>query len=51
MPELHGERVVLATAPDNVPAIRCYEKVGFRRIGITHASRWDDQIDEWVDEL
>lgn len=44
-------RVTLSTDPRNAPAIRCYEKVGFRRVGITRASRWDDVAGRWVDEL
>lgn len=27
-------RLVIDPAADNVPAIRCYEKVGFRRVGV-----------------
>lgn len=44
-------RVTLSTSPDNAPAIRCYEKVGFRPVGITRASQWLDVRGEWVDEL
>ncbi|HEX2296318.1 MAG TPA: GNAT family protein [Actinomycetota bacterium] len=44
-------RVTLSTDPGNHVAIRCYEKVGFRRVGITRASRWDDLAEQWVDEL
>lgn len=44
-------RVTLSTDPRNAAAVRCYEKVGFRPVGITRASRWDDQARAWVDEL
>ncbi|HYP23442.1 MAG TPA: GNAT family protein [Actinomycetota bacterium] len=44
-------RVTLSTDPGNAAAIRCYEKVGFRAVGITQASRWDDVAEQWVDEL
>lgn len=44
-------RVTLATDPANAAAIRCYEKVGFRTVGITRASGWDDVAEQWVDEL
>jgi aminoglycoside 6'-N-acetyltransferase len=50
--ENHGHhRLTLSTAPDNAGAIRCYEKAGFRRVGITHASEWDRATGKWVDEL
>ena len=44
-------RITLSTDERNVRALRCYEKVGFRRVGVTRASRWDDQTQQWVDEL
>ncbi len=44
-------RVTLSTDPRNAAALRCYEKVGFRPVGITRASRWDDLAGRWVDEL
>ena len=44
-------RVTLSTDPRNAAAIRCYEKTGFRPVGITRASRWDDLTEQWVDEL
>lgn len=44
-------RVTLSTDERNTAALRCYEKVGFRRVGITRCSRWDDQTRQWVDEL
>ena len=44
-------RVTLSTDERNAAAVRCYEKVGFRRVGITRASRWDEGAGRWVDEL
>lgn len=44
-------RVTLSTDPRNAAAIRCYEKVGFRAVGITRASAWDDRAERWADEL
>lgn len=44
-------RVTLSTDPRNAGALRCYEKVGFRPVGVTSASRWDDLARAWVDEL
>ena len=44
-------RITLSTDPANAGAVRCYEKVGFAPVGITRASRWDDQAGRWVDEL
>lgn len=44
-------RITLSTDPGNAAAIRCYEKTGFRPVGITRASRWDDVAGRWVDEL
>ncbi len=32
--ELGHHRLTIDPAVDNVPAIRCYEKVGFRRVGV-----------------
>lgn len=44
-------RVTLSTDPRNRVAVRCYEKAGFRPVGVTRASRWDDLSGSWVDEL
>jgi aminoglycoside 6'-N-acetyltransferase len=44
-------RVTLWTVPENERAIRCYEKVGFRRVGVTRASQRDTVTGRWVDEL
>lgn len=43
-------RLTLFTDPGNARAIRSYEKVGFRRVGVLEASaRWP--TGEWRDEL
>jgi aminoglycoside 6'-N-acetyltransferase len=44
-------RLTLSTVPENTRAIRCYEKAGFRRIGITHSSQRDVVTGTWFDEL
>jgi aminoglycoside 6'-N-acetyltransferase len=44
-------RLTLTTSPDNAGAIRCYEKAGFRRVGVTRASELDVRTGKWVDEL
>jgi aminoglycoside 6'-N-acetyltransferase len=43
-------RLVLSAAVDNARAIRCYEKAGFRPVGVTEAS-WRDREGNWRDEL
>jgi aminoglycoside 6'-N-acetyltransferase len=43
-------RITLTTSPDNARAIRVYEKVGFRKVGVTRLS--ERRADgEWHDEL
>ena len=44
-------RLTLSTSPTNARAIRVYEKVGFRRVGVQHRAVWDRVAGEWVDEL
>ena len=44
-------RLTLATAPDNAQAIRCYEKAGFRQVGVMRASARDPATDTWHDEI
>ncbi len=51
--EDHGHhRVTLATAVENVVALRCYEKAGFRRIGVAQAAGRNyvtgEMDDEWL---
>lgn len=43
-------RLVLGTAIDNHQARRCYEKAGFRHVGITHRSGRDFRTGEFADE-
>jgi aminoglycoside 6'-N-acetyltransferase len=44
-------RLTLTTATENARAIRCYEKVGFRRVGVLQASARDRETGGWRDEL
>jgi aminoglycoside 6'-N-acetyltransferase len=44
-------RVTLSTAVDNARAIRVYEKVGFRPVGVTRKSNLNELSGEWEDEL
>jgi uncharacterized protein (TIGR00725 family) len=42
-------RITVVPSPDNGPAIRCYEKVGFQRVGVMrayerHRGRWRDAL-------
>ena len=50
---LFGERghhrITIDPAIDNIAAIRCYEKVGFRRVGVTRASERDVDGRGWHD--
>ena len=43
-------RVTIDPAVDNVAAVRCYEKAGFERVGITRRS-WRDPGGVWRDSL
>jgi aminoglycoside 6'-N-acetyltransferase len=44
-------RITLATSPENARAIRSYEKVGFRRVGVLRKSSRNTVTGEWEDEL
>jgi aminoglycoside 6'-N-acetyltransferase len=44
-------RVTLATSVDNARAIRSYEKVGFRRVGVMRKATRSHLSGEWEDEL
>jgi aminoglycoside 6'-N-acetyltransferase len=44
-------RVTLGTSLDNARAIRSYEKVGFRRVGVMRKSALSHLTGEWEDEL
>jgi aminoglycoside 6'-N-acetyltransferase len=44
-------RVTLGTSVDNARAIRCYEKVGFRRVGVMRKAARSHLSGEWEDEL
>jgi len=44
-------RITLTTSPENERAIRCYEKVGYRRVGVLRKSERSHVSGEWRDEL
>jgi aminoglycoside 6'-N-acetyltransferase len=44
-------RITLGTAVDNARAIRCYEKVGFRPVGVMRKAALSHLSGEWEDEL
>ena len=44
-------RITLYTHPDNARAIRCYEKVGFRQVGVMRKAARSWVTGEWEDEL
>ena len=44
-------RLTICPAAENAVAIRCYEKAGFRRVGVTRSSWRDHARGEWRDEL
>jgi aminoglycoside 6'-N-acetyltransferase len=47
----HGHhRITIDPAVDNAAAIRCYEKAGFERVGVTRLS-WRDPDGRWRDGL
>jgi aminoglycoside 6'-N-acetyltransferase len=44
-------RITIDPALDNVAAIGCYEKAGFRRVGVMHAAERDPSSGRWRDAL
>jgi aminoglycoside 6'-N-acetyltransferase len=44
-------RITLSTHPANDRAIRCYEKVGFRQVGVLRKAARSSVTGEWQDEL
>jgi len=44
-------RIVIDPAAANERAIRCYEAVGFRRVGVMRRYWFDRTLGEWVDGL
>ena len=44
-------RITIDPSPDNRRAIRCYEKVGFRRVGVMRSEWRDRATGEWRDTL
>lgn len=49
--ELGHHRIEIDPAADNVAAIRCYEKVGFKRVGILRRAERDFDGRGWHDAL
>lgn len=46
-----NHRLVIDPAAANERAIRCYEAVGFRPIGVAREYWWDDAEERWADGL
>ena len=44
-------RLTADPAPDNLPAVRLFEKVGFRQVGVMHAYWRDGPNGKWRDAL
>lgn len=44
-------RIKIDPAVENAPAIRCYEKAGFRRVGVLERAYREPWSGEWRDEL
>jgi aminoglycoside 6'-N-acetyltransferase len=44
-------RITIDPSVDNLAAIRCYEKVGFKRVGVTRESERDVGGGSWHDSL
>jgi aminoglycoside 6'-N-acetyltransferase len=49
--ERRHHRITLYTSPDNARAIRSYEKVGFRPVGVLRKSSRNTVTGVWEDEL
>jgi aminoglycoside 6'-N-acetyltransferase len=49
--DLGHHRIVIDPAADNEPAIRCYESVGFRPVGVMRQYEHDVDSDGWHDGL
>jgi aminoglycoside 6'-N-acetyltransferase len=44
-------RLVIDPAEANIRAIRCYEAVGFRRVGVLRSYWWDHVEERWTNGL
>ena len=44
-------RVTIDPAADNIVAVRCYEKAGFRHVGVMESSWRDPHSGEWIDSI
>ena len=49
--DLRHHRVTIDPAVENAPAIRCYEKAGFRRVGVMRAAWRNPSTSAWQDLL
>lgn len=48
----HGyHRIAIDPAPENIRAVRCYEKVGFTHVGRLHRAYFEPWSKQWRDEL
>jgi aminoglycoside 6'-N-acetyltransferase len=49
--DLHHHRVIIDPTLANEPAVRCYEAVGFRRVGVMRDYWYDHHEQRWADAL
>lgn len=49
--DLGHHRVIIDPTLANEPAVRCYEAVGFRRVGVMRAYWYDHVEQRWADGL
>lgn len=50
--EEHGHhRITIDPSVDNRAAVRCYEKAGFRRVGVMEKASRDPTTGAWLDDL
>jgi aminoglycoside 6'-N-acetyltransferase len=49
--DLGHHRIVIDPAEANARAVRCYEAVGFRRVGVMRSYWWDHAERRWADGL
>ena len=49
--DLGHHRITIDPATENVAAVRCYEKAGFRRVGVMEACWLDPHTNEWRDAI
>ena len=49
--DLGHHRITIDPAVDNPAAVRCYEKAGFRRVGVMESSWLDPHTQQWRDAI